>query len=104
MCGLRSEATQKHLLSKSDLTVKRALEIAHSQEAAAWNTQQLKEGEQHAAAQGDASTFSEECPVSKGRRGATAVEEGSICLGSAISRTKNAITVVTKDILPECAA
>ena len=27
VCGLRSEATQEHLLSKSDLTLKRALEI-----------------------------------------------------------------------------
>ena len=45
MCGLRSEATQKHLLSKSDLTLKRALEIAQSQEAAERNTQQLKEGD-----------------------------------------------------------
>ena len=36
---------QKHLLSKSDLTLKWALEIAQSQEAAAWNTQQLKEGD-----------------------------------------------------------
>ena len=33
---------QKHLLSKSDLTLKWALEIAQSQEAAARNTQQLK--------------------------------------------------------------
>ena len=45
MCGLRSEATQKHLLSKSDLTLKRALEIAQSQEAAERNTQKLKEGD-----------------------------------------------------------
>ena len=42
VCGLKSE---KHLLSKSDLTLKRALEIAQSQEAAERNTQQLKEGD-----------------------------------------------------------
>ena len=41
VCSLRSEATQKHLLSKSDLTLKRALEIAQSQEASERNTQEL---------------------------------------------------------------
>ncbi len=51
VCGLRSEATQKHLLSKSDLTLQRALEIAQSQEAAERNSQQLK---------GEAAAFSVE--------------------------------------------
>ena len=41
VCGLRSEATQKRLLLKSDLTQKRALEIAQSQEAAERNTSTL---------------------------------------------------------------
>ena len=42
MCGLRNEATQKHLLSKLDLTLQQAVEIAQSMEAAERNTQQLK--------------------------------------------------------------
>ena len=42
VCGLRNEATQKHLLSKSDLTLQQAVEIAQSMEAAERNTQQLK--------------------------------------------------------------
>ena len=42
VCGLRNEATQKHLLSKSDLTLQQAVEIAQSTEAAKRNTQQLK--------------------------------------------------------------
>ena len=42
VCGLRSEATQKHLLSKADLTLARALEIAQSQEAAERNALELK--------------------------------------------------------------
>ena len=41
VCGLRNEATQKHLLSKSDLTLQQAVEIAQSMEAAERNTQQL---------------------------------------------------------------
>jgi len=59
-CRLRSEAMQKHLLSKSDLTLKRELEIAQSQEAAARNMQQLKEG--------DASTFSVESVALSNRK------------------------------------
>lgn len=42
VCGLKSESTQKHLLSKADLTLKRALEIAQSQEAAERHAMQLK--------------------------------------------------------------
>ena len=42
VCGLRNETTQKHLLSKSDLTLQQAVEIAQSMEAAKRNTQQLK--------------------------------------------------------------
>ena len=51
---------QKHLLSKSDLTLKWALEIAQSKEASAPNTQQLKEG--------DASTFSVESVTISNRK------------------------------------
>jgi len=51
---------QKHLLSKSDLTLKRELEIAPSQEATAQNMQQLKEG--------DASTFSVESVTLSNRK------------------------------------
>ena len=32
VCGLRNEATQKYLLSKSDLTLQQAVEIAHSRQ------------------------------------------------------------------------
>ena len=39
VCGLRNEATQKHFLSKSDLTLQQAVEIAQSMEAAERNTQ-----------------------------------------------------------------
>ena len=42
VCSLRNEATQKHLLSKSELTLQQAVEIAQSMEAAECNTQQLK--------------------------------------------------------------
>ena len=42
VCGLRNEATQKHWLSKSDLTLQQAVEIAQSMEAAKRNTQQIK--------------------------------------------------------------
>ena len=42
VCGLKSEATQKRLLSEPNLTLKRAIEVAQSMEAAERNTQQLK--------------------------------------------------------------
>ena len=42
VCGLRSEATQKKLLTESDLTFKRALEIAQSNETAAARARQLQ--------------------------------------------------------------
>ena len=45
VCGLKSEATQKRLLSEPNLTPKRAIEVAQSMEAAERNTQQLKGGE-----------------------------------------------------------
>ncbi|MDD9817031.1 MAG: reverse transcriptase domain-containing protein, partial [Gammaproteobacteria bacterium] len=45
VCGLKSEATQRRLLSEPDLTLKRAIEVAQSMEAAERNTQQLKGGE-----------------------------------------------------------
>ena len=42
VCGLRSESTQKRLLSEADLTLARAVEIAQSMEAAHKNAQALK--------------------------------------------------------------
>ncbi len=42
VCGLRNEAIQRRLLSKSDLTFAKALEIAQAMEAAEKNAQQLK--------------------------------------------------------------
>ena len=42
MCGLKSEVMQKRFLSEVELTLKRAVEIAHSIEAAEQHTQQLK--------------------------------------------------------------
>ena len=41
VCGLKSEATQKKLLTESDLTFTRAVEIALSMEAATTNTKQM---------------------------------------------------------------
>lgn len=41
VCGLRSESTQKRLLSEADLTLARAVEIAQSMEAAHKNAQAL---------------------------------------------------------------
>ena len=38
VCGLRNEASQKHLLSKANLTLEKALEIAQGMEAADSNT------------------------------------------------------------------
>ena len=65
---------QKHLLSKSDLTLKWALEKAQSHEATARNTQQLKED--------DASTFSvESVTVSNRKEGCYAVEEPFVLSG-----------------------
>jgi len=45
VCGLKSEVTQRRLLSEPDLRLKRAIEVAQSMEAAERNTQQLKGGE-----------------------------------------------------------
>ena len=42
VCGLRSENTQKRLLSKADLTLPRAVEVAQSMEVAHKNAQALK--------------------------------------------------------------
>ena len=42
MCGLRSEATQKKLLTEADLTFKLALEIAQSNETASARAKQLQ--------------------------------------------------------------
>ena len=42
VCGLKSESTQKRLLAETDLTLAKAVEIAHSMEAADHNAQQLK--------------------------------------------------------------
>ena len=42
VCGLKSEVMQKRLLSKVDLTLKQAVEIAQGIEAAEQHTQQLK--------------------------------------------------------------
>ena len=39
VCGLRSEATQRRLLAKKDLTFTKAVEIAQGMEAAARDTQ-----------------------------------------------------------------
>ena len=41
VCGLRSESTQKRLLSEADLTLARAVKIAQSMEAAHKNAQAL---------------------------------------------------------------
>ena len=45
VCGMRNAATQKRLLSKADLTLERALEIAQSEEAAESNSLDLKSGD-----------------------------------------------------------
>ena len=79
MCVLRNEATQKHLLSKSDLTLPQAVEIAQSMEAAERNTQQLEWD----------STAHSVKPVSERKRSATAVVERTICLPSVGLRTPN---------------
>ena len=42
VCGFKSEVMQKHLLSKVDLNLKRAVEIAQGIEVAEQHTQQLK--------------------------------------------------------------
>lgn len=42
VCGLRSESTQRRLLSEADLTLQKALELAQSREAADKNTKSLK--------------------------------------------------------------
>ena len=42
MCGVRSEALQKNLLTEADLTIKRAQEIAQSMESADGNSKNLK--------------------------------------------------------------
>lgn len=42
VCGLKSEATQKRLLTESDLTIARAVEIAQNMEAAHNNAQAMK--------------------------------------------------------------
>ena len=42
VCGLRSEATQKKLLTESDLTIAKAVEIALNSEAAHKNAQAMK--------------------------------------------------------------
>lgn len=42
VCGLRSEGTQKKLLTEADLTFKRALEIAQSNETASVRARQLQ--------------------------------------------------------------
>ncbi len=42
VCGLRSEAIQRRLLTESDLTFKNAMKIAQGMEAAERNAQQLK--------------------------------------------------------------
>ena len=42
VCGLRNEAAQKHLLSKANLMLEKALEIAQGMEAADSNTQDMK--------------------------------------------------------------
>ena len=91
---------QKHLLSKSDLTLKWALEIAQSKEAAAQNTQQLKEG--------DASTFSvESVTISNRKEGCYRCggrNHNFVLLGVLFQVHKNAIITVAKDTLPEAAA
>ena len=48
VCGLTNEAAQKHLLTKANLTLEKALEIAQGMEAAESNTQEMKAGEQTA--------------------------------------------------------
>ena len=48
VCGLSSEAIQKTLLTKDDLTLEKAMEIAFSMEAVAKRTKELK-GNQHSS-------------------------------------------------------
>ena len=43
VCGLRSEATQKRLLSEADLTLKKAVDLAQGMEAADKNVRSLKQ-------------------------------------------------------------
>ena len=43
VCGLGSETTQKRLLTESELTFAKAVEIAHSMEAAAKNARKLQD-------------------------------------------------------------
>ena len=45
VCGLRSEATQKRLLTEPDLTLDRALELAQGMEAASHNAKCLQNPE-----------------------------------------------------------
>ena len=45
VCGLRSESTQKQLLTEADLTFKRAVEIAKGIEAAEKKSEQFKKAE-----------------------------------------------------------
>ncbi len=45
ICGLKGEAIQRRLLTKSELTFARAAEVAEGMEAAERNTQQLKGNE-----------------------------------------------------------
>jgi len=64
--GLRNKAARKHLLSKANLTLEKALEIAQGMETANSNTQEMKVGESAAVhsvqgASGSSHRPSEEC-------------------------------------------
>ena len=45
VCGLRSETTQKQLLTKAELTLQRAVEVAQAIEAAEKKSEQFKEAD-----------------------------------------------------------
>ena len=45
VCGLRSEGVQKQLLTYTDLTLAKAVEVAQSMEAAARDTQEIRSTE-----------------------------------------------------------
>ena len=67
VCGLRSEAVQKKLLTETNLTFAKAVEIAHSAESATENARQLQ-SRTGAAASSQLHTARDVCKVYTSRR------------------------------------